>query len=97
MKYIIEYEKLSSDDNYKYYKYKINDYVYINDIYNLSIDESTQYAKIIGINTINFDNTQVQLPKGYTVWIRDSMIKRKLTSEEIQQYKLEKSVYKYNL
>jgi len=97
MKYILEYEKLNRYDDHNYYNYKIKDYVYIKDIYHLYKLNSTPYTRIIGIDNNKCDDTQVQLPNGYSVWIRSSMIERILTSEEIEKYELEKSTYKYNL
>lgn len=99
MKYLKTYEeKISSI-------YEINDYVLLTELNFknkrgwVNLPENS-YGKILKIEVVNVDKNDisyfVSVEDDY-VWISESNIIRKLTPEEIEQYKLEKETDKYNL
>ena len=88
MKYI---KKFESDK----LKYNVGDYVLIKGDY--FYNKKSQCAKIDILDKTDKGYYLTILTTDKEMWIREDMIIRKLSIEEVEQFKLENDVNKYNL
>ena len=91
-------------ENFKEEKYKIGDYVLLDKYHKWTIDLICEIIDInydddLEKNSYRIRTTHLSEINSYHVlfWIKQNEIEKKLSSEEIEQYKIEKYAKKYNL
>ena len=89
--------------------YEVNDYVILRDVsflnknnkwINLFEDRGETKGKIRNIEVVNDKKREISyliILSDDFVWVNESYIRRKLTPEEIEQYKIQIETDKYNL
>ena len=72
--------------------YKEGDYVYLKPTY--FTDKQIKSGKIIYIDAPGFE---VELLDGEIIWVTHFVVLKRMNSEEIEQFELDKSANKYNI
>ena len=72
--------------------YKEGDYVYLKPTY--FTDRQMKPGKVITMDTPGFE---VELLDGEIIWVTPAVVLKRMNSEEIEQFKLNKSANKYNI
>ena len=86
MKYLKKFEIKTTP------KFEIGDYVILKPTY--FTDRQMKPGKVIEFDPPGFE---VELLDGEIIWVTHAVVLRKMNSEEIEQFKLNKSANKYNI